>query len=185
MPTIISHAALGAATGWVLPRKYLPTRALWLGACCSAAPDLDTVGFWLGVPYDHWLGHRGFFHGLAFALLLAGLIALMARAFPAYRGSRWALFGYLAACTASHGILDAMTDGGLGIAFFAPFSNHRYFLPWRPLVVAPLDPARMLSGWGLQVILSEAFCIGIPVLLILLVRVMLGQRGRRGVPERQ
>ena len=27
--------------------------------------------------------------------------------------------------------------GGLGVAFFSPFSNARYFLPWRPIRVAP------------------------------------------------
>nr|HRC76832.1 rhodanese-like domain-containing protein [Kouleothrix sp.] len=32
-----------------------------------------------------------------------------------------------------HGVLDAMTDGGLGVAFFAPFSATRYFFPFRPI----------------------------------------------------
>ena len=36
-----------------------------------------------------------------------------------------------------HGLLDAMTDGGLGVAFFSPFDNRRYFLPWTPIRVIP------------------------------------------------
>jgi hypothetical protein len=40
---------------------------------------------------------------------------------------------YFFVVTASHGALDAMTDGGLGIAFFAPFDNTRYFFPFRPI----------------------------------------------------
>jgi inner membrane protein len=48
-----------------------------------------------------------------------------------------------------------MTDGGLGIAFFAPFSNARYFFPWRPIPVAPLSLGTLLSGRGLRVIRWE------------------------------
>jgi len=35
------------------------------------------------------------------------------------------LFAYLFLATASHGVLDAMTNGGLGVAFFSPFDNRR------------------------------------------------------------
>jgi hypothetical protein len=31
-----------------------------------------------------------------------------------------------------------MTDGGLGVAFFAPFDNHRYFLSWLLFEFLPL-----------------------------------------------
>jgi hypothetical protein len=39
------------------------------------------------------------------------------------------LIAHFSFVTASHGMLDAMTDGGLGVAFFAPFDNARYFFP--------------------------------------------------------
>lgn len=55
---------------------------------------------------------------------------------------------------ASHGLLDAMTDGGLGIALFWPFTPERYFAPWRPLPVAPIG-ARLVSARGLRVMLTE------------------------------
>lgn len=170
MPTVVGHALLGGAGGWALPRKLIPSSALWLGALCSAVPDLDSVGFWLGVPYGSWLGHRGFSHSLAFAGLIALAISLASKALPSYQASRWALFAFLGLCTACHGLLDAMTNGGLGVAFFSPFSNHRYFLPWRPLAVSPLHPAHLLSPWGLRVFLSEGLCIGMPVAFILLTR---------------
>lgn len=32
-----------------------------------------------------------------------------------------------------------LTDGGLGVAFFSPFDNKRYFLPWRPIRVSPIS----------------------------------------------
>ena len=58
--------------------------------------------------------------------------------------------------TASHGFFDAMTDGGLGIAFFAPFTNTRYFLPWRPIPVAPLSLEGLLNPRGLRMLRWES-----------------------------
>ena len=48
-----------------------------------------------------------------------------------------------------------MTNGGLGIAFFSPFSNRRYFLPWRVIEVSPLSLPELLSWRGLRVLGSE------------------------------
>ncbi len=38
---------------------------------CTEIPDLDAIGFWLGVPYKSFFGHRGFTHSIAFAVLLS------------------------------------------------------------------------------------------------------------------
>jgi inner membrane protein len=46
------------------------------------------------------------------------------------------LYFFLSA--ASHGLLDALTDGGLGVAFFSPFEQTRYFFPVRPVAVSPI-----------------------------------------------
>ena len=48
------------------------------------------------------------------------------------------LFLFLFLCGASHGVFDAMTRGGGGIAFFAPFDNTRRSFPWHPILVSPL-----------------------------------------------
>jgi inner membrane protein len=53
--------------------------------------------------------------------------------------------------TASHGILDAFTNGGLGIALFSPFDNSRYFFPFRPIQVSPIG-AGFFSMRGLRVL---------------------------------
>ena len=66
--------------------------------------------------------------------------------------------------TVSHGLLDAVTDGGLGIAFFSPISNHRYFFPWHPIAVSPLSIDRFLSGRGISVLKSELIWIWFPFL---------------------
>ncbi|HEU4994167.1 MAG TPA: metal-dependent hydrolase [Gemmatimonadaceae bacterium] len=44
---------------------------MFAGAACAALPDLDAIGFWMGIPYDHMLGHRGLTHSLTFAALIA------------------------------------------------------------------------------------------------------------------
>jgi inner membrane protein len=59
----------------------------------------------------------------------------------------------------SHGVLDAMTTGGLGAALMWPFTTARYFLPWRPIPVAPIGVG-MLSARGVYV-------VGVELLLFL------------------
>jgi inner membrane protein len=68
---------------------------------------------------------------------------------------------YFALITASHGLFDAMTDGGLGIAFFSPFDTTRYFLPWRPIRVSPIGPG-FFSDRGMTVLVSEATWLWLP-----------------------
>jgi inner membrane protein len=75
------------------------------------------------------------------------------------------LFVWFMAVTASHGLLDALTNGGRGIAFFAPFTNHRYFFPWRPIQVSPIG-AGFFSARGLRVLTSEARWIWLPSAII-------------------
>jgi inner membrane protein len=85
----------------------------------------------------------------------------------------------------SHGLLDAMTNGGLGVAFFAPFSNERYFLPWRPILVSPLSIHVFFgSRKGLRVMWSELGWIWLPAALVFLVGLALRQPTyRRRLPS--
>jgi inner membrane protein len=63
--------------------------------------------------------------------------------------------------------LDAMTDGGLGIALLSPFDNHRYFFPWTPIVVSPIGLRGFFSNWGLRVMISEITYVWAPLLICL------------------
>jgi len=118
-------------------------------AALSMWPDLDAVGFEMGVPYGAPFGHRGATHSFLAAVVVAGLVA-------AFGKRRWRLFVFCLAVAASHPLLDTLTDGGLGIALFWPFTDRRYFLPdaLRVIPVAPIG-ARMLSLRGLYVTLVE------------------------------
>jgi inner membrane protein len=164
MATVLSHAVAAVALGVVCRRK-IPGRAIFYGAVSSMVPDLDVLGFGLGIRYGDPFGHRGFTHSLFFAALWAAFVTVVLFLKPADR-SRWpAIWFFLFLATASHGLLDAMTDGGLGVAFFAPFDNTRFFLPWRPISVSPIG-ARFFSPRGMAVMMSEALWIWLPSIAI-------------------
>ena len=163
MPSAFSHAVAGAALGTLFRRPEPPARFWLAGAVCSAVPDLDVLGRGLGIPWGHLLGHRGITHSFAFAAVLAGIVAWSGVAGPGRRGTLW-LFLFVA--TASHGVLDAMTDGGSGVALLTPFDSTRYFLPWRPLPVSPLG-FRFFSAYGLEVFEHELVLIWLPAAALL------------------
>jgi inner membrane protein len=68
-----------------------------------------------------------------------------------------------------HDILDAMTNGGLGVAFFFPFSDTRYFLPWQPIEVSPLGLKRFFTLRG--GIRSEMLWLILPSLCFMVIAV--------------
>ena len=84
-----------------------------------------------------------------------------------YRADRTRYWSYLFLATTSHGILDAMTTGGGGIAFFAPFWNERYFFPWTPIRVSPLGTG-FFSERGLATLRSELVWVWLPAAAIAL-----------------
>ncbi len=151
----VGHAMIGMAVGrlWCTKERsrWSPVTAMAIGAGLSLLPDLDALGFAMGVKYAAPWGHRGATHSLAFAAGVAVLVGLGAKA--AGCSARWAaLLAW--GVVASHGLLDALTDGGLGSALLWPFSQKRYFAPWRPLAVAPIGRG-LLSAAGLRVARSE------------------------------
>jgi inner membrane protein len=145
----IGHIALASAGARFTPRG---TRLRTLLALCalSLAPDLDVVAMRLGVPYGATWGHRGATHSILVALVAAAVATLLLR-----QGPRWKALACVTATVAvSHGWLDAMTDGGLGVALLWPWTSRRFFFPWRPIPVAPIG-ARLLSARGLHVVVWE------------------------------
>ncbi len=152
----LGHVAVGAAAACLYagpraPRRTL-ARAILALATLSLLPDADVLGFAFGVRYaDPW-GHRGASHSLAFALALGAVAALAARrdGLPARRVAL-----AVALVVASHGLLDALTDGGLGVATFWPLSTRRYFAPWQPIPVAPLGRG-LFTAEGARVLAFEA-----------------------------
>jgi inner membrane protein len=76
-----------------------------------------------------------------------------------------AAFAFLLAATASHGLLDALTSGGLGVALLWPLSDARFFAPVRPIHVAPLG-LHGLRARGLALLVSEAIWVWAPAAVV-------------------
>lgn len=169
MPTIFSHALTAAAAARWWPGRLSVRFWTWT-AVCAMLPDADVIAFAFGIPYGDMFGHRGFTHSFFFAAVIGALVATHVshqshRLHRSHLSHRFALFIWFTALTASHGILDAMTNGGRGIAFFAPFSDHRYFFPWRPIQVSPIGVG-FFSARGLRVLVSEAGWMWVPSAII-------------------
>jgi inner membrane protein len=168
MASAFTHAFVAAALGKIVTAGKMPLRFWSLGIFCSILPDLDVFGFYYGIRYGDLMGHRGFTHSLLFAAITAALVMVLAfRDVPRFTKKWWLLAAYFFAVTASHGVLDAMTSGGYGIAFFSPFDKTRYFLPWRPLRVSPIGVRGFFSRWGADVLVSELLWVWLPVLAVL------------------
>ena len=164
MASVFSHAAVALAIGRLSTRQSMPPRFWWLSILCSILPDADVLSFIAGIHYGDLFGHRGFTHSLSFALILSAVVVqIWFRDVRAWSRTWTLLISHFFFVTASHGMLDAITNGGLGVAFFAPFENSRYFLPWRPVQVSPIGIAPFFSRYGLDVLISEIVWIWIPV----------------------
>lgn len=165
MPTLPSHglAAVAILAG-VERRRLRPDLAL-AGAICAMLPDVDVIGLRLGVHYGSMLGHRGLTHSIFFAAAVATIISIVATFEDVGRLRAWV---YLFLCVCSHGVLDAATNGGLGVAFLSPFSNTRYFWPVRPIEVSPIGLGHAWVGRGAAVLFSELRWVWMPSLAIIL-----------------
>ena len=168
MASAFSHALVSITAQRLYPDAISITRLWFIAIACSILPDIDVIGFFFGIPYSAPWGHRGMTHSLFFAFCTALVISMiLLRDEKFYSPIGLFRISLLFLVTASHGVLDAMTNGGLGIAFFAPFDNTRYFLPIQPIQVSPIGVKSFFSEWGLRVILSEIIWIGLPCLFLL------------------
>lgn len=163
MPTILSHPAVPLALGLALGSRVISGRLLLAGVVASVLPDADVAAFRLGVDYSHAFGHRGASHSLTFAALIAGIALVLAERLGAQPRAAL-LFIFLA--TASHGLLDMLTNGGLGIALLWPLTDDRLFFPVGVVEVSPLSLNRLFGPAGLKVAVSELIWIWLPATVI-------------------
>lgn len=165
------HVAVGIAAARAYDGAFRWKTMVALSAF-SLAPDLDVIAFKFGIPYAAPFGHRGATHSIAFAVF-AGLIAFLLT-------RQWKAMLTLFLVVLSHPLLDSLTDGGLGVALWWPFSNERIFSPWTPIPVAPIGKG-MLSARGAYVMFVEA-AVSLP--FILLAHVLAPKKSRPHVDAR-
>jgi len=166
MPTIFTHAL----SGWILSKglfSNMPKRFWLLSILLPLLPDLDVIAFRFGIPYEHVLGHRGITHSISFAIVTGTLVSFLGFRNLGYTTTRICLLAlWFSLLTASHGVLDAMTSGGKGVAFFAPFENSRYFFDFRPIRVSPIRIEVFLGKRGLLTLWSELRWVILPLSLV-------------------
>jgi inner membrane protein len=183
MPSIFAHAVAGAAVGSAFAPPYVARRVWIAAAVCAALPDIDALGRPLGnLRYEAAFGgHRGFTHSVAFAVLLAVLIT-----WGFFRESRWnrvrpRLWATFFMATVSHGVLDALSTIGNGVAFWAPFSWTHYAFVWQPLGEigpGPRGPERLLAIVG-----NELLWVGLPALIVVAIARFIRRSTRKQLSE--
>jgi len=165
MPSFIAHAAPPLALIPAFASPAMPPRVWLLGVLCAMAPDLDVIGFRFGVAYADPLGHRGLSHSLPTGAVVALLLCFFVWPHRHPVSSRAAAWLFLFLATASHGVLDAFTNGGLGVALLSPFTTERFFAPFRPIAVSPFD-AGSFAERAVPILTSEALWVGVPCLAL-------------------
>ncbi len=158
MPTIFTHAVVPLAIAVAAGRGHISPKLAVAGAVFAILPDADVVAFRFGIDYADTWGHRGATHSFAFAAICAGALALIWKEARSVLG-----IAFLTFAMASHGLLDTLTDGGLGAALYWPFDNARIFAPETPVRVSPIGRG-FFSARGLETILSELRWIWLPCL---------------------
>jgi inner membrane protein len=174
MPTTLTHTLVGVGLAEVFASGPMPLSFYGLSAVLSLLPDLDVVSFRFGIPYHSRFGHRGFSHSLCCAVLISLIVGVLGASYFAVPW--WQLAGFSLVVVVVHSLLDALTNGGGGIAFFSPFDDGRYFFPWQPVQVSPIGLA-VFSRWGLRALVSEMMWIWLP-LTVLVCAVVLARAPR-------
>ena len=177
MASAFSHIAIPAVLYAAFKSKTVNFKLFLLAALCAVIPDADVIAFKFGIPYASQWGHRGFTHSIVFALVLASLCVVLYRRLNSRPATVFWLC--LIACV-SHPLLDSMTNGGLGVALFWPFSTDRLFFPFRPIQVSPIGVGSFFSEAGIKVMASELVWVLLPAMVL----GVLGVLWRRKITEK-
>lgn len=180
MPTSLSHAAAGLAIASVLKPAKATSRYWMLAAACAAIPDIDALSLPLRLPPNDLLGHRGITHSVLFAVGLSAVVTALW--FPRERvgDDRWRIWLAMCLATMSHGLLDALSSYGHGVALLAPMWNQHLCFSSRPLGNIGVGHRGVLS-LSLRVAANEAIWIWMPSALVTSLALLLERhRARSG-----
>ena len=145
MASPLTHALVGAT---LAAACHFPWKLWVVGVASALLPDLDAAGYWLGVPYGTFWGHRGFTHSIVFAVLASGLFA---RWISCWTGMSLDLL----CCRHAFPWHSGCHDGWWAGSGLSPMDQNRYFLPIRTIHVAAMSLRGLLGPHGLDVLASE------------------------------
>lgn len=139
----VTHALLGACTGFSLFGKRLGKKAGAIGALSAFVPDADVFIRSSTDPLLALEYHRHFTHSLAFAPIGAAIVASL----WLFQKTSRAHFGWLWLCAVTayltHCLLDSATTYGTQLLW--PFSNMRVGWDWIS-IVDPIPTAFLIAG---------------------------------------
>ncbi len=161
MASAFSHIAVPAILYASFKSDKVNFRLFVLAAVCSVFPDIDVIGFKFGILMvrNGVIGVLRIRWSLPYAWLPCQPLFIRSSSL-----NLGLYFGFVSC--ASHAFLDAMTNGGLGVALFWPFSSGWIFFPFRPIQVSPIGVGSFFTEWGLRVIVSELVWVLILALII-------------------
>jgi inner membrane protein len=163
MCTIYTHAVVGLGLARVAVARPMPWLYWGLAILLPILPDLDSFST---APYGSALGHRGVTHSLFFAVWVGCFAASLT--FRRFRVSFAWLSGLFFVIIASHGLLDALTRGGMPIPFFWPLEAR--YGNWGPIPVSDLA-FELPDPWRSRALRGELFWVWLPT-AVLVVTVM-------------
>ncbi len=156
MASLFAHSAALLA----LPEDR--TRRLALAALfCACWQDVDYASLLFEVRPHETFGHRGATHSLFVAAAVAAIVA-----FALFRARFRRVFPILFAVGASHGLLDALTAGDVGVALFWPLTSARFHFPFSLIASCPGGVDEWLGYWGILTLANELLYVVIPVALV-------------------
>jgi inner membrane protein len=159
MASAFAHIVVPAVIYISLRNNSVNLRLFFLAAALSVFPDIDVIAFKFGIAYESQWGHRGFTHSLAFACLISACCTLLKKQL---RSHPLVIFSVCFIACVSHSALDAMTNGGLGVALYWPLDQERIFFPFRPIQVSPIGLAEFFTSRGITVLSSELIWVFLP-----------------------
>ena len=163
MASFFTHPAFPVAVYLSKASEKISKPLLIYSSFLTLLPDVDVIAFKFGISYESQWGHRGFTHSIVFAIAI-GLLSIPWSG--KFKSSKRIVFLMAFFSTLSHSVFDALTNGGLGVAFLWPFDHSRYFLPIHPVEVSPIGVMGFLSFRGVVVVLSEILWIWLPCLML-------------------
>jgi inner membrane protein len=120
----LAIAKVSRAAKWPGDLPKVDYRFWLIAVFCAVSPDLDAIGFWMGVPYDSMWGHRGdytfpVFCGFAIAGIGAFFLQAAKGVYPALAYSFYCFFCVrcLTRCARCNGV---WRQGRKGSGIFCP-----------------------------------------------------------------
>ena len=102
MATVITHFIVAGSLSSMAPKTIPRLRVTFVLGILAMVPDLDVIGFQLGVSYSDPLGHRGFTHSILFAMLVELIVSSVV--FRPGRHTDQGLVGIGQPCVSGHHI---------------------------------------------------------------------------------